>query len=320
MSQPANYSTAATDVSMPHHSLSDSVRKRPAESEIDPRPAHRPATTTTTTQLQLQDQVAAPGVSINQSRKVLAPGATQAAFARLAELKAQGTITTTSPSPPPPSQSHTHNATTTTLLTTTTTSNSSSGKKTLAPGATQAALARLATTERPSNMLHQTGVVGGYSQHLLPTPSPILASGDGPKKVLAPGATQAALARLASMKASSGPVLPPPPRPLFSPADYSVGTVVWAKMMSYPWWPAQVQKPSQDQMRLRHSSSDHFVVFYGSADYTWLPMSDLKPFRVNTPDYARLAGSKNKGLQRAIDEAYVSLGQRRPDVLGKLIM
>lgn len=46
--------------------------------------------------------------------------------------------------------------------------------------------------------------------------------------------------------------------------DYSHGSVVWVKMQSYPWWPAQVQTPSPEQMRLRHDpAKDIFVVFFG---------------------------------------------------------
>ena len=56
----------------------------------------------------------------------------------------------------------------------------------------------------------------------------------------------------------------------------------------------------------------------GTADYTWLPLADVRAFRVHLPDYPRFAGSKSKPLQRAIDDAWVSLGQPRPDVLGKV--
>ena len=44
---------------------------------------------------------------------------------------------------------------------------------------------------------------------------------------------------------------------------------------------------------------------------------DLKPFSHLLPEYTKFAAAKNKALQRAVDEAWVSLGQGRPDVAGK---
>jgi hypothetical protein len=212
-----------------------------------------------------------------------------------------------------------------------------SGTKVIAPGATQAALARLGSKGLVSGIRHQQPREG------VPAPN----NDTGPKKVITPGATQAALAHLASLKSSGGhPHLPPPPHPLFNSnggrstvgdqvsgalvapssalpftataADYAHGTVVWAKMQSYPWWPAQVQHPTQDQMRLRHTRNDIFIVFYGTADYSWLPMSELKLFRANLPEYSKFAAPRNKSLQSAIDQAWVSVGQPRPDVMGKM--
>lgn len=46
-------------------------------------------------------------------------------------------------------------------------------------------------------------------------------------------------------------------------------------------------------------------------------LQDVKPFSHTLPDYSKLAGLRNKGLQRAIDEAWVALGRPRPDVNGK---
>lgn len=47
--------------------------------------------------------------------------------------------------------------------------------------------------------------------------------------------------------------------PQFRPGD-----VVWAKIGNYPWWPAQLQRPStEDHIKPKHSSSDLFCVFYG---------------------------------------------------------
>jgi hypothetical protein len=42
-----------------------------------------------------------------------------------------------------------------------------------------------------------------------------------------------------------------------------VGAVVWAKIASFPWWPAQIQQPNPQQALLRHAAGDRFLVFYG---------------------------------------------------------
>ncbi len=59
------------------------------------------------------------------------------------------------------------------------------------------------------------------------------------------------------------------------------------------------------------------MVFYGTADVSWVPRKDVKHFSPALPDYTKHAGVRNKGLQKAIDEAWVALGRPRPDVNGK---
>ncbi|KAL4539374.1 hypothetical protein Ndes2437B_g02245 [Nannochloris sp. 'desiccata'] len=339
-------------------------RKRTAATALDDPtslepPSHRQPPAAETAAVPPAQHV--PSSYDDQPRKVITPGATQAAIARLSALKAQGRGT-----PPPLKPGSSKAAVVQQQQRPKPKSKPAaavpkqpsppiaaaaapSGTKVLAPGATQAALARLGSRGLPSNVaptsLQQPGAA-------VPAATAHPSNDAGPRKVITPGATQAALARLASLKSSGGhPNLPPPPHPLFdnnggssgggsgvghdsgknllapssasipftaTAADYAHGTVVWAKMQSYPWWPAQVQHPLQDQMRLRHSSTDIFIVFYGTADYSWLPISELKLFRANLPEYSKFAAPRNKSLQRAIDQAWVSVGQPRPDVMGKM--
>lgn len=90
---------------------------------------------------------------------------------------------------------------------------------------------------------------------------------------------------------------------------------MWAKIGVYPWWPAQLQRPTADEhFKPKHSATDLFCVFYGTNDYNWLPPNQLKPFVETHPDYQRHAAVKNKALQRAIDEAWVyGMQRQRPD-------
>jgi len=251
------------------------------------------------------------GATPPSGRKVPTPGATQAAVARLASLGAGvGASTTTTDLP-------------------TASAKKKGGMK-----------AKSSTKQLP-------GVASGGGV----PPRSGGGGGGGSRKVAAPGATQVALARLAALQngahrpkekecimayhnASHGPATNDPLRAPASHAqsfippnnvssdfgDYAPGTVVWAKMQSYPWWPAQIQRPSPDHERLNHDfTRDVFVVFYGTSDYTWIPKADVKLLDAGTAHYAKFASTKNKALQKAIDEAWVYLGRARPDVLGKLV-
>jgi hypothetical protein len=334
-------------------------RKRTAENALDEPtslepPSHRRQTPPTT---QAPSSMAPPASYDSQPRKVIAPGATQAAIARLSALKAQnekaGTpplkapsskpVTTAAAAVSPRSQQQQRSNTKGVSPAVMKPTAAPSGTKVLAPGATQAALSRLKGNHSTAPINPPKAPPAAAVHHHQHPSGP---STEGPRKVITPGATQAALARLASLKSAGGhhhASLPPPTHPLFqtngtsgggggggstvlpssvpftaTAADYTNGTVVWAKMQSYPWWPAQVQEPNQDQMRLRHTSQDIFIVFYGTADYSWLPLSELKLFRANLPEYSKFAAPRNKSLQRAIDQAWVSVGQPRPDVMGKM--
>lgn len=48
--------------------------------------------------------------------------------------------------------------------------------------------------------------------------------------------------------------------------DPVVSEIVWAKISSYPWWPAQVLEPSEQHIKIRHKKTDHFVVFFGDGN------------------------------------------------------
>ena len=51
-------------------------------------------------------------------------------------------------------------------------------------------------------------------------------------------------------------------------AAYKPGDVVWAKIGVYPWWPAQLQRPTSDEhFKPKHAASDLFCVFYGGVGW-----------------------------------------------------
>jgi hypothetical protein len=60
----------------------------------------------------------------------------------------------------------------------------------------------------------------------------------------------------AHQPASPNHLVPPPHPPL--------------QIGSYPWWPAQLQRPTQDEhFRPKHAASDLFCVFYGDLSAAW---------------------------------------------------
>jgi hypothetical protein len=83
------------------------------------------------------------------------------------------------------------------------------------------------------------------------------------------------------------------------------GEVVWAKVASFPWWPAQVEIPKEKHKRLRHKKNDVFVVFFGENQFQWLPRDKVEPWRC--PEYSERMRTKNKDAQKAIKEALVDI-------------
>ena len=46
---------------------------------------------------------------------------------------------------------------------------------------------------------------------------------------------------------------------------FQYGDVVWAKIGVYPWWPAQLQRPTaEEHFKPKHAATDMFCVFYGA--------------------------------------------------------
>ena len=186
-----------------------------------------------------------------------------------------------------------------------TTPPSAKRRKTPAPGATKEAIERLS----------KLGKAHSYSN-----------AKHGTRKIVTPGATQVAVKKLSGIYDTPSVALNENTQLSKSSSELQEsiepndklgwldGSVVWAKMPSYPWWPAQVQSPGIEQSRLKHASTDTFVVFYGSADYAWLPSSDIKSFKKWDNNYRTFSKVRNKGLQRALDQVWLHLGEDRPDV------
>ncbi|MEC8582914.1 MAG: PWWP domain-containing protein, partial [Pseudomonadota bacterium] len=64
---------------------------------------------------------------------------------------------------------------------------------------------------------------------------------------------------------------PKPPKEPMPPVPVARGTVLWAKMQGYPYWPAivETEKVPNRQMRVAGWS---FVRFFGTAQYAYVQL------------------------------------------------
>ncbi|KAG7307489.1 hypothetical protein JYU34_007688 [Plutella xylostella] len=94
-------------------------------------------------------------------------------------------------------------------------------------------------------------------------------------------------------------------------SEYSAGSVVWARLPGWPWWPAMVDDcPDTEQFYWLDGFSDiptyYNVVFFDAADATraWITPENLKPFLENKKSFRKLQKGKNKQrLQAAVSQA-----------------
>ena len=118
------------------------------------------------------------------------------------------------------------------------------------------------------------------------------------------------------------PALPPPPPPGFwltgPPVPKERGAqpheVCWARLLSYPWWPAVVRSPPPaSALALRRKPESVFVVFFGDGNCAWLSPRSLDRF---ASGYGKRSAKPRRDLQKAVDEAWRALGVARPVAAG----
>ncbi|KAJ1957199.1 hypothetical protein EC988_000956 [Linderina pennispora] len=77
-------------------------------------------------------------------------------------------------------------------------------------------------------------------------------------------------------------------------SSYEPGTLCWAKLKGYPWWPSRIEREADlsDEVIDSKPRSGRFypVLFYGSLDYAWITPENLEPYDQNLAKY----GSKAK--------------------------
>ncbi|KAG6523148.1 uncharacterized protein LOC122045017 [Zingiber officinale] len=62
---------------------------------------------------------------------------------------------------------------------------------------------------------------------------------------------------------------------------FAVSDIVWGKVRSHPWWPAQIFDPSDaSKMASNNRKKDHYLVaYFGDKTFAWCDDSQLKPFQ-----------------------------------------
>ncbi|XP_057827491.1 uncharacterized protein LOC131038921 [Cryptomeria japonica] len=87
---------------------------------------------------------------------------------------------------------------------------------------------------------------------------------------------------------------------------FSVGDLVWCKVKYHPWWPGQIFDPSDASEAARQlQKKDRLLVAnFGDQTFAWCELSNLKPFRENFAELAKLSTGKVfcNGVDKALNE------------------
>ncbi|KAH7292252.1 hypothetical protein KP509_29G059500 [Ceratopteris richardii] len=96
---------------------------------------------------------------------------------------------------------------------------------------------------------------------------------------------------------------------------FGIGDMVWAKVRSHPWWPAQVYDPAVASMSARKAkkSGRVLVAFFGDSTFAWVEQSQMIPFRPNFEEKAHQTSLRIFCL--AVEEALEELCRRAESCL-----
>ncbi|KAJ1983962.1 hypothetical protein H4R33_004561 [Dimargaris cristalligena] len=91
-------------------------------------------------------------------------------------------------------------------------------------------------------------------------------------------------------------------------SDYSPGTVCWAKLKGYPWWPARVEDQkalTTDVLRAKPKMPGvHPVFYFGSLDYGWVTDDCLDDFQTNYEKYTvKQKNRRDQQFRQALAQA-----------------
>ncbi|MCO5602622.1 hypothetical protein L7F22_056756 [Adiantum nelumboides] len=99
-------------------------------------------------------------------------------------------------------------------------------------------------------------------------------------------------------------------RPVKQGLVFKIGDLVWAKVRSHPWWPAQIFDPADASKSARKAkkSGRVLVAFFGDCTFAWLQQSQMIAFRPNFKEKVQQTSLRVFCL--AVEEALEELCRR----------
>ncbi|KAK2165560.1 hypothetical protein LSH36_48g00033 [Paralvinella palmiformis] len=92
-------------------------------------------------------------------------------------------------------------------------------------------------------------------------------------------------------------------------ATFKTGDLVWAKMKGFPAWPGKLIDPKNDKKTEKRPKNKHFVFFYGSENYAWIPEEQIWSYMTHKDKFI-LTNRVPRGFKEAvesIEDAFRSL-------------
>ncbi|KAJ2777783.1 hypothetical protein GGI15_004398, partial [Coemansia interrupta] len=93
-------------------------------------------------------------------------------------------------------------------------------------------------------------------------------------------------------------------------SSYEPGTLCWAKLKGYPWWPSRIEREKDLTAEVLDSKPRsgrvYPVLFFGSLDYAWLTPENLEPYEENLAKHGSKAKNRKDpsfadALKQAVD-------------------
>ncbi|CAI0471545.1 unnamed protein product [Linum tenue] len=89
-------------------------------------------------------------------------------------------------------------------------------------------------------------------------------------------------------------------------SKFADSDLVWGKVRSHPWWPAQIFDTSaaSDQAKKYMKKERHLIVYFGDQSFAWNETSKIKPFRAHFSQMAKQSNSEefHDAIDCALDE------------------
>ncbi|XP_021765853.1 uncharacterized protein LOC110730374 [Chenopodium quinoa] len=91
---------------------------------------------------------------------------------------------------------------------------------------------------------------------------------------------------------------------------FCASDIVWGKVKSHPWWPAQIFEPgdASEKARKHFKSKGYFVGYFGDQTFAWNDEAKLKPF---APNFSQMVKqTQTESFRHAVDCVLVETSRR----------